>query len=41
MTPDADLYAQLVATARAAGRPDVAGELLRRSATLPPPTPPA
>ena len=41
MTPDADLYAQLVATARAAGRPDVAGELLRRSVTLPPPGPPA
>jgi len=41
MTPDAALYAQLVATARAAGRPDVAGELLRRLVTLPPATPPA
>lgn len=41
MTTDAALYAQLVATARAAGRPDVAGELLRRLATLPPAAPPA
>ncbi len=41
MTTDAALYARLVATARAAGRPDVAGELSRRLATLPPPAPPA
>ena len=40
MTTDADLYARLAAAARAAGRPDVAGDLLRRLATLPP-CPPA
>ncbi len=41
MTPDAALYAQLAGAARAAGRPDVAGELLRHLATRPPAPAPA
>ena len=41
MTTDAELYDRLAEVATAAGRADVAGELLRRLATLPPADAPA